>query len=117
MGQDWITVTPNDDGIRPAGKPDQCFYCNRKVGELHDISCVTVLKIVKVKYTYEIDLRVPHHWRKQDFEFHRNESGWCAENAIDDIEEHLHKAGHNCACYVFHAEYIEDVDTTPHQRR
>ena len=23
-------VDPKDDGIRPAGKPDECFYCNRK---------------------------------------------------------------------------------------
>ena len=25
----WPTVHEKDDGIRPAGRPDQCFYCKQ----------------------------------------------------------------------------------------
>lgn len=27
-------VKKDDTGIRPAGKPDECFYCHSKVGEI-----------------------------------------------------------------------------------
>ena len=42
-------VTADDEGIRPAGKPDECFYCLRKVGELHRDDCVTVTVVRRYK--------------------------------------------------------------------
>lgn len=43
----WPTVSADDPGIRPAGKPDECFYCHAKVGELHWPECCVVVKDVK----------------------------------------------------------------------
>lgn len=43
----WPKVLPNDDGIRPAGKPDECFYCYQRVGQGHRPDCVTVLQLVR----------------------------------------------------------------------
>ena len=34
-----MKVEPNDKYIRPAGKPDHCFYCGQKVGEEHHPRC------------------------------------------------------------------------------
>lgn len=48
----WPLVDPNDDGIRPAGKPDECFYCNSKVGEEHGRQCCIVTKLVRLEYTF-----------------------------------------------------------------
>lgn len=57
-------VTKDDHGIRPAGKPDECFYCHSKVGEPHGRDCVTITKRVRLKATIEFEVEVPHSWEK-----------------------------------------------------
>lgn len=52
-------VTAADPGIRPAGKPDACFYCHRKVGEQHAESCVIVVKRVLLRYSFVVEAFVP----------------------------------------------------------
>ncbi|MCK9570948.1 hypothetical protein M0R72_18510 [Candidatus Pacearchaeota archaeon] len=108
--KDWPLVDEHDDGIRPAGNPDECFYCNKKIGTPHGKDCVCVTKRVKVEYRFEIEIDIPHHWEAEDFEFHRNHGSWCADNAAGDIERFV---GDGCACECFEAKYIETVDDTP----
>lgn len=50
-----IPFHPNDDGIRPAGPPDVCFYCNQKVGFPHIQTCVAVKKTVRLRFLVEVD--------------------------------------------------------------
>lgn len=107
-------VLNNDNGIRPAGKPDECFYCNQKVGEPHKADCVILHKKVKVKYTFEIEVEVPHHWDKHDVEFHRNDSSWCADNSFEEIESHAKK--HGCICHAFECEVTEMPEMEPYRR-
>lgn len=52
----WPTVDPEDDGIRPAGASDECFYCHQKVGEPHQRDCVIVTKRVRVRYLIDVDI-------------------------------------------------------------
>ena len=104
---EWFIVLPDDDGIRPAGKQDRCFYCGREVGEYHVENCVMICRNVKVRYSFEIDIEVPAFWGKKDIEFHRNESRWCADNAIVEIET---AAGNDCTCDFFKAEVIDMGD-------
>jgi hypothetical protein len=88
----WPLVRVDDDGIRPAGKPDQCFYCQAKVGEPHGAECVCVLQ--QVTYDVICDNRLvgkftthePYHWDDSNGEFHKVGSSWCASNAFDEIE-------------------------------
>lgn len=108
------TVLPDDDGIRTAGNPDECFYCQSKVGEQHKPDCVCVLKRVKVRYSFEIEVSIPWGWDAQNFEFHRNESSWCANNAIDEIQESI--KGEECLCQGFKAEFIEEISDRPFAR-
>ena len=82
-------VLPNDDGIRPAGKPNACFYCDSKVGEPHGEECVAVHKRVRVRYIMEIEIEVPAHWGQHEVEFHRNDSSWCANNARNDVDAYV----------------------------
>lgn len=56
-----ILVLKNDDGIRPAGKPDACFYCKQKVGTPHCDDCITLLRKARIKITFELDAFVFHH--------------------------------------------------------
>ena len=88
----WPLVTPDDDGIRPAGQPDACFYCKSKVGAPHGPDCVMVVK--ESIYSVLVDGREvgafryddPYSWDDDMCEFHKNDGSWCASNAIDDIE-------------------------------
>ena len=111
----WPQVDQNDGGIRPAGAPDACFYCGQRVGQPHGPECVCVTKRVKLRYTFEIEVDVPHAWGQHQIEFHRNEGSWCANNAISDIEAFsgfLESVGH-CLCVCFRCEYVGLVNETP----
>jgi hypothetical protein len=87
----WPAVLPNDEGIRPAGKPDQCFYCGRRVGQSHVYDCVTVTSLVRFAVLLNgtrmghYDRHSPHHWTTHDREFQLNEGSWCASNAMETI--------------------------------
>lgn len=86
----WPLVDPKDDGIRPAGPPDACFYCRREVGQEHARDCVIVEKLVELRVFREDKeigtwtLYDPYHWDGWNSEFHKNESSWCAGNFLDE---------------------------------
>jgi len=110
---DWPIVLPNDDGIRPAGMPDRCFYCGQRVGEPHGSKCAAVHKMVRVQYSFDIEIEVPAFWDKDNVEFHRNDSSWCANNAIGDIGKFLERIDQedsNCLCGVFEAKFLGAVE-------
>ena len=69
----WPLVDPKDNGIRPAGKAGECFYCNRKVGEEHKRDCVTIQKKVRVQFTVEVIAEAPHSWPDEMIADHQNE--------------------------------------------
>lgn len=47
-------VQVDDDGIRPAGKPDECFYCKQKIGTQHKSDCVMLTQRGKVRLNLEV---------------------------------------------------------------
>ena len=79
-------ITADDDGIRLAGEPDECFYCRNKVGEKHDFECV----MVTTQSFYEVKLdgmkvgvwstNDPAAWDERRRYFHKNEGSWCSNN-------------------------------------
>jgi hypothetical protein len=85
----FFQVLPEDFGIRPAGPPDECFYCRRKVGYYHTEDCVVIVRDV----TYGVFRNgrrmgtwvhdEPFSSDKECCEFQRNESLWCADNVTD----------------------------------
>jgi hypothetical protein len=111
--EDWPKVHERDDGIRPAGNPDQCLYCSSLVGEEHARDCVVITKKVKVRFSFTIEIDVPHSWSKEDIEFHHNEGTWCADNAYDLIDAHVKSQWLLCSCDLFHSEFLEVTDATP----
>lgn len=104
-------VLENDYGIRPAGKPDECFYCGQKVGHRHKPDCVVVTKKVMMRFTIDIPVNVPHSWSKDDIDFRYNGGTWCADNLIDMLEDYESKNG--CLCGITSAEMVEVLDDTP----
>jgi len=108
-------VLPDDDGIRPAGKPDECFYCRQKVGTPHKQDCVIPSRKVKVRYSFDIEIEVPWEWDKHMIEFSRGESSWCASNAIEELEKYESES-EGCLCGVFDCEVLEIPDAPPYRK-
>ena len=107
----WPLVAPNDDGIRPAGKPDECFYCARKVGQPHGSTCVVVTRKWRVRFQVELDVDMPHCWQEHDIEFRYNEGTWCADNLVTMLSEC--DGGDPCLCDRVTAEAVCVLDETP----
>lgn len=82
--RDESTPVPNvhrkDDGIRPAGPPDQCFYCHAKVGNPHAQNCVAVKKVVRMRFVVEIDTEQPFSWTNEHIEEFEKHEGYCLQN-------------------------------------
>lgn len=137
---DWLKiprVAPDDFGIRPGGKPDECFYCLRKVGEQHLRKCVIITRLVRLRVTLRQRGRevsglyveaLPADWSAEDIEFSRNESTWCADNVfnrtpsplrnvswqgdialVDEIRQKA-QAGKYCTCGDTNIDFVEFVD-------
>ncbi len=110
-------VLPKDDGIRPAGRPDQCFYCHSMVGEEHKRDCVTIEKLVEIEFTVRIPVKVPHGWDQRQIDFRYNDSSWCADNLPSLFEEAVELSkDHGCLCPKSKAKYIQTLDDTPLQK-
>jgi len=112
---EWPKVAVDDPGIRPASGPDLCHYCRARVGAEHMKDCVCVSKRVKVRYSFEIEISVPHSWGKEEVEFQRNEGTWCADNALAELESQTGSG--KCLCGLFECEMLSVVDETPRVER
>jgi hypothetical protein len=118
--EDMPVVTPDDGGIRPAGAPDRCLYCRSRVGEKHKNDCITVVKKVRLRATVEYEVEVPHGWDKDAVEFRYNESTWCADNLVDELQayvDEMRKGDRRCLCSSTEVEYLGTVDDTPRRSR
>jgi hypothetical protein len=105
-----FTVT--DAAMRPASPVRQCFYCHQPIGKEHKFECVLVSKRVRVKAIIEYEIDVPAHWSKEDVEFSRNESSWCADNIVGDLERHIQKMNERgfCMCDDVYVSLLDDSE-------
>ena len=101
--KDW---TVGKYGVRPAGKPDECFYCGAKVGEQHKPNCVIRKKTIVTRMTIDFVDSVPENWDKDVIDFHYNDSSWCASNILNRLEE---RSNFHCLCDVASFEYLRDA--------
>ena len=101
--KDW---TVGKYGVRPAGKPDECFYCGAKVGEQHKANCVIREKTIVTRMTIDFVDSVPESWDEDLIDFHYNDSSWCATNVLHRLEE---RSNFHCLCDVASFEYLRDA--------
>ena len=126
---DWPLVLSDDHGIRPNGQPDECFYCRRKVGQPHSLDCVMVRSLVE----YEVlngDGVVgiyrcfdPFGWGPENCEFHKNDSSWCSDSAVDETEwtdqetgnraRRMRDGDEQCTCHMLSFRFVRVVDQGP----
>lgn len=87
-----------EKAMRPASDKRECFYCGQAIGEHHLKSCVLVQTKAKLKVTIEYEVNVPSDWNKGDVEFHRNDSSWCMNNMLPELEDLAERIGANGSC-------------------
>jgi hypothetical protein len=88
----WPLVDKYDDGIRPAGRPDECFYCRQRVGKPHGSQCVIVTKVVELRVLAKLpdgkiaaalwQIDEPHAWTPEQITRRYNKSSWCQGNFL-----------------------------------
>jgi hypothetical protein len=125
-----LRVTEDDDGIRPAGRRDECFYCHRKVGEVHKETCVMLHQEVECELMLHNDARdkfvfraiEPASWTQHDIEFFFNESSSCLDNVIrrirhEDYERFMALYAQipegQCLCFRASVRLLRVIDPGP----
>ena len=100
-----------ENGPRPAGKPNRCFYCAQPIGSEHKADCVCRVKVVMVKVEMTIPRVVPISWDRGMVDFHLEGSSWCADNIVGDLQRYLDAKGDEapCMCHQFTGEYIREA--------
>ena len=104
-------MVTKDNGLRASGKLDCCFYCGQIVGEEHKADCVCRLKVVMVEVSMTIPRVVPADWDESMVNFHLNESSWCADNIINDLNRYMiaKKQDAPCMCGTFFGKLLRDA--------
>jgi len=99
------TVRSSD--ARPAGKPNECFYCQQPVGQFHTEECVVPKRIVWIRMSIQYPIAVPASWDHEMIRHARNDSTWCASNAVDEVVNfENHKS---CLCKHVEFEYVREA--------
>lgn len=106
--------TVGEHGVRPAGKPDECFYCHAKVGEQHKEDCVIRSRTVNVDFTIHMVMDVPEFWDEAQINYHYNDGSWCASNLLNRlaIREHSDR----CLCNIANAKYVGEATEEDEER-
>jgi hypothetical protein len=100
-------IAPDDDGIRPAGPGNACFYCRRKIGERHSTTCVTWVRAVKIRAIVEFDSDEPVSFTKRDIEERYNEGSFCASTILGWMEAMADESDRGCLCGIVRFEVEE----------
>jgi hypothetical protein len=106
-------------GIRPAGKPDECFYCQEPIGGVHKQECVIRERTVVVELRMELVITKPEDWDADMIEYHLNDSSSCQTNIISqlaELVERLKDAG-KCPCGLIEAIYLREATKEDEQQQ
>ncbi len=93
--------------VRPAGKPDKCFYCNEKLGDEHKSDCVIRERTVVVDISFRMVRAIPEDWDKEQIEFQLNDGRFCMDNILDELNDLSERLG--CLCGVSEAQLIREA--------
>ena len=62
-------------------------------------------KIVNIKWTINLPMTFPNNWDDDMIDFYLNNSSWCCDNLIDELQKYSDE--HGCICDICHAEVKE----------
>lgn len=102
--ENWVV---GEYSVRPAGDPDKCFYCGRKVGETHEPTCVIRKRTAVVDVTVRMVMTFPENFNPDHIEWQYNEGSWCASNIIDRLDDMHERLG--CLCDHFELKFVREA--------
>lgn len=108
---DW---TVEEYGVRPSGKPNECFYCGAKVGEQHKKNCVIRSRTVNIDFTIHVVMDVPEFWDESQINCHYNYSSWCASNLLSMLDTREETG--RCLCNITDAKYMGEATEADEER-
>lgn len=89
--------------------PRHCVQCCALLGEEHEPNCIFRKRTVVIKLEVEYVVDVPDSWEEDDIDFHRNESSWCSDNGIEEIQDML-KRTKGCLCGKCSWSYVREAN-------
>ena len=90
---------------RPAGKPDECFYCHAPLGQPHKEGCVIRVRTVVVRVEIELPVAIPEDWDAEQIEYFMED---CA--LFDRIEDMRQRTMGRCTCdLIKQIEYVREA--------
>lgn len=100
-----------EDGVRPAGRPDRCFYCGVVKGAEHTKDCVIPQRTVVLRCTIEFVKEVPVFSDKDYLHFFFNEGTHCSDNELREIIEQAECAPENTCntCWRSEFKYVREA--------
>jgi hypothetical protein len=112
---DW---TAGSFSARPAGKPDECFYCGVKLGQAHAVGCVVRTRTILVRTTIEHVVTVPENWDENHIYFYHNEGTGCGDNQISRLEELVERLddADRCTCGMIETEFVREATAEDEER-
>jgi len=105
-------VTEDDVGNGPCARPGLCFQCAVPVGEQHAADCIKRQRTVVVEVKITMVREVPEDWPAEMINFHMNESSWCADNLLPELNAHQARtdAGKvGCLCAWTEATFVREA--------
>jgi len=97
----------SEDAIRPAGKPDECFYCQAKINTEHNLGCVMREQTVVVRFSFDLVMTTPENWSPSQIENYYGKGTWCGDNIYQYLE---HISGRNgCLCSIMNASFVREA--------
>lgn len=103
-----------ENGPRPAGPPDRCFYCDEAVGGVHKSDCVLRERTIVARLVIEHVVVVPEHWTPEHFLFHRNEGTWCASNVLRELG--ASDGDGPCICHATEVAFVREATDEDEER-
>src|SRR5215813_8134156 len=97
-----------ENGPRPTGLPDKCFYCGRSTGQDHEESCACRQRTVILRFSVEILTVVGagDAYTSQFITERFNNSTWCKSNALPLIER---ASEDDCLCGIASCVYEREA--------
>lgn len=101
-----------DEGIRPAGESDRCFYCHEPKGGIHKPDCVVRQRTVVIKVSIDLVVTTTEDWGKELIEFKYNDGIYCMSNIVDNIvalRDRQREQDNGCLCDLAEVKFIREA--------
>jgi hypothetical protein len=92
---------------RPARRDGACFYCRAPLGGVHWAGCVIRSRTVVCEFRVTLVRGVPEDWDERMVEFHMNDSSWCMNNLVREMDEVA--VEDHCLCGQVEGKFLREA--------